>query len=220
MKTPVAILVRVSTSSQETARQRHELTAHAAAQGWEVVEVIEETVSGRAGEDERHGLRRVEELVAAGRVRKVLVHEVSRLARRPAVTHAFVERLEAAGVSLYWHAQRIETLLPTGKRNPAAGIMLALLAEMARAEVETLRERIMSGLAEARRKGRKLGRPAGTGDSPAALLRKHGDIVRLLREGQSIRHAAAISGKGISTVQRVKALVTAGYARGVFNSES
>jgi DNA invertase Pin-like site-specific DNA recombinase len=48
-------------------------------------------------------------------------------------------------VSLYWHAQAIETLLPGGKRNPAAGIMLALLAEMARNETETLRERIKSG---------------------------------------------------------------------------
>lgn len=61
--------------------------------------------------------------------------------------------LESYGVSLYWHAQAIETLLPSGKRNPAAGIMLAVLAEMARAETETLRERINSGLAEARRKG-------------------------------------------------------------------
>lgn len=79
---------------------------------------------------------------------------------------------------------------------------------------------ILSGLAEARRKGRKLGRPAGTGDSPVALLRKHGDIVRLLRDGHSIRHAATISGKAPGTVQRVKALVAACSARGVFNSES
>lgn len=208
MKTPVAILVRVSTSAQETARQVHELTAHAAAQGWEVVEVIEETVSGRAGEAERHGLHRVEELVAAGRVRKVLVHEVSRLARRPAVVHAFVERLDEVGVSLYWHAQGIETLLRSGKRNPAAGIMLALLAEMARAEVETLRERIKSGLDEARRRGQRLGRPAGSGMSADVRLGKHKDIVKLLREGHSVRNAAAITGRAPGTVQRVRALLS------------
>ena len=52
------------------------------------------------------------------------------------------------------HAQAIETLLDNGKRNPAAGLMLALLAEMTRNEAETLRERIQSGLEEARRKGR------------------------------------------------------------------
>ena len=50
--------------------------------------------------------------------------------------------LEGHGVSLYWHAQGIETLLPSGKRNPSAAIILAVLAEMARAETDTLRERI------------------------------------------------------------------------------
>lgn len=204
MKTPVAILVRVSTDRQEFARQVHELTAVALANGWEVVETIAETISGTAGADDRRGLQKVEEAVAAGRVRKVLVHEVSRLARRPAVLHAFVERLEEAGVSLYWHSQRIETLLPGGKRNPAAGIMLALLAEMARHEVETLRERIKSGLDAARRRGRRLGRPMGSGMSADVLLRKHGDVARLLRAGHSVRHAAKISGKGESTVQRVR----------------
>ena len=64
--------------------------------------------------------------------------------------------------SLYWHAQSIETLLPNGKRNPAAGIMLALLAEMARNESETLRERIKSGLALARSRGVILRRPKDT----------------------------------------------------------
>src|SRR5690606_2399943 len=95
--------------------------------------------------------------------------------------------------------------MPNGKRNPAAAIMFALLAEMARAERETLSERIKSGLQEARRKGRRLGRPEGSGHSQRELLAKHGDIRRRLREGQSIRNTAKITGKGVSTVQRVKA---------------
>jgi DNA invertase Pin-like site-specific DNA recombinase len=88
--------------------------------------------------------------------------------------------------------------------------MLAVLAEMATAEVETLRERIASGLAEARRKGVTLGRPAGTTATPAAFLEAHKDVVKLLKAGQSIRNAAKISGKGISTVQRVKACALVG----------
>ncbi len=110
-------------------------------------------------------------------------------------------------LTLYWHQQGIETLLPSGKRNPAAGIMFALLAEMARAERETLSERIKSGLKEARRKGRKLGRPQGTSMDDKELLIKHSDIVRRLREGHSIRNTAKITGKGGSTVQRVKAVM-------------
>ena len=109
------------------------------------------------------------------------------------------------GVSLYWHAQSIETLLPNGKRNPAAGIMLALLAEMARNESETLRERIKSGLALARKRGVLLGRRKGTTLTREQFLRKHKDIVRQIRAGQSVRNTAKIVEKGFSTVQRVKA---------------
>jgi len=84
--------------------------------------------------------------------------------------------------------------------------MVVLLSEIARAEVETLRDRIMSGLNEARKKGVKLGRPVGTTKSPADLLKKHQDIVRLLKNGHSVRHTTKITSKGFSTVQRVKAV--------------
>jgi DNA invertase Pin-like site-specific DNA recombinase len=146
--------------------------------------------------------RRQSESDGARRERRWLGQE--QIAKRRSVARQFVETLEECGVSLYWHAQGIETLLPNGKRNPAAGIMLALLAEMARNETETLRERINSGLAEARRKGVKLGRPNGTTLSRDHFLRKHKDIVRLLKADHSIRNTAKIVGKGASTVQRVK----------------
>ncbi len=205
VRSPVAILVRVSTAKQETQRQIAELQAYADRQGYEVVAICRETVSGSADDAERHSLRRVEELAQTGAIRKVLVHEISRLARKNSVAHKFVETLEGCGVSLYWHAQSIETLMPDGRRNPAAGIMLALLAEMARSELETLRTRINSGLAEARRKGVTLGRPKGTALSRDAFVRKHSDVTRLLKAGQSMRNAAKIAGKSLSTVQRVAA---------------
>lgn len=203
---PVAIVVRVSTSKQETARQVTELEALAKSKGWAVVEVCEETVSGSANIQDRPALQRVLQLAAEGTIKKVLVHEVSRVARRPSVALTFVEMLEEHCVSLYWHAQAIETLLPNCKRNPAAAIMLALLSEMARAEKETLVDRIKSGLAEARRKGRKLGRPEGTRMTEQAFLKKHSDVVKLLKAGQSVRHAAKIVGKAPSTVWQVKKL--------------
>jgi DNA invertase Pin-like site-specific DNA recombinase len=206
-KTPVVILVRVSTVKQETDRQISELRTYAKGKGYDVVEICRETISGTANGDDRHGLKRAVALAIEGKVKKVLVHEISRLARRNSVAHYFVETLEERGVSLYWHAQGIETLLPNGKRNPSAGIMLALLAEMARSEVETLRERIKSGLAQAKRKGVKLGRPLGTTLSPLVFLQKHKDILRQLKAGQSVRNTGKITGKGVSTVQRVKTCI-------------
>ncbi len=212
-KTPrAAILVRVSSKKQDTTRQVTELKKAAVSMGWEVVSIIHETMSGSAGNGggwdlakEREALERTLALAEAGEIDKVMVHEVSRVARRNSDAHRFLERLTDARVSLYWHAQKIETLLRSGKPNPAASLMFALLAEIARNERETLRERIMSGLDEARRKGKTLGRPKGTGATTGEFLRKHADIKRRLGKGLSIRETAAATGKGISTVQRVKA---------------
>ena len=86
---------------------------------------------------------------------------------------------------------------------------MAILSELARAEADTLRERIKSGLAEARRKGVKLGRRKGSTLPPADFLAKHRDLAKLLRNGCSIRHAAKITGKSASTVQRVKLATSA-----------
>lgn len=206
---PVAILVRVSTSKQEVVRQISELEAVAEANGWEVVETLQETISGNANLEDRPALRRIVQLGDTGKIKKLLVHEVSRLSRRPSVALTFVEILEGLKVSVYWLAQNVETLLPSGKRNPSAAIMLALLAEMAKAERETLRERILSGLEEAKRKGIKLGRPVGSSMDQTAYLQKHHRIVRLLQKGMSIRNSASVAEVDKATVCRVKRILEA-----------
>src|SRR5207253_10010037 len=101
---PVAILVRVSTAKQETARKISELRQYADGKGYEVIEVCQETISGSAEDHERDGLRRTEQLARDCKIKKVLVHEISRIARRNSVAHRFVETLEDCNVSLYWHA--------------------------------------------------------------------------------------------------------------------
>ena len=92
-KTPVAILVRVSTLRQETDRQMNELESYAASKGYEVVAVLKETISGKANADQREGLQQVLDLARSGSIKKVLVHEISRIARRSSITHSFVEQL-------------------------------------------------------------------------------------------------------------------------------
>jgi DNA invertase Pin-like site-specific DNA recombinase len=207
--TPVAILVRVSTTKQETSRQLQELQAVADARGWQVAEVVEETVSGNAGLEDRPALKRLVQLAGAGIIKKLLVHEISRLSRRPSVALTFVEVLEGCGVSLYWHSQSVETLLPNGKRNPASAIMLAILSEMARAERETLRERIVSGMAEARRKGVQIGRPKGTRMDEAQLLHRHRKVARFLRDGMSVRNSARLAGVDKNTALKVRQALAA-----------
>ncbi|MCX6864603.1 MAG: recombinase family protein, partial [Verrucomicrobia bacterium] len=110
-------------------------------------------------------------------VSPLMIDKLDRVRALGSQVDGFVERLLDLKVSLYWHSQRVETMLEGGKRNPAAGMMLAVLAEMALAERETLRERILSGLENARRRGRKLGRPVGTVMTPGQLLERHSGIV-------------------------------------------
>jgi DNA invertase Pin-like site-specific DNA recombinase len=116
--------------------------------------------------------------------------------------------MEDLGVSVYWKAQNLETLLPNGKRSHAAGIMLAIMAEAARNEIEVLSMRVRSGLAQAKRNGVKLGRPVGSSIPVEMFLKKHSDIVRLLKSDHSVRNTAKITEKGFSTVQRVKAAIS------------
>lgn len=202
MNIRAVILARVSTAKQETDRQITELQAVAKTKGWEVVAVIAETISGAS--KQRPDIDRVLELAKAGEISKVMVHEVSRIARRGGIARSFLDELDDLGISLYWHSQSIETRLENGKRNPAAGIMFALLSEIAASERETLVERTKSGLEEARRKGKVLGRPVGSTISTAELIAKHPDIAKLLKAGQSIRHCAAITGKSKGTVSAVR----------------
>lgn len=208
-QTPVVILVRVSSVKQQTDRQITELTQYATDHDYNVIEVIQESITGAAKKSDRSGLQRVEALAREGVIKKVLVHEVSRIARRNSIAHQFIETLEEFGVSVYWHSQKIETLLESGKRNPAASIMFSLLAELGRAERECLSERVISGQREAVRKGKTLGRPVGTTTPPDELLKKHSDIVRQLRRGKSNRDVAKIVEKGVSTVKRVRKLMKA-----------
>ena len=85
--------------------------------------------------------------------------------------------------------------------------MFALLSEMARNELETLKARIHSGLDEARRSGKTLARPKGTTLAPSALLTKHKDVVKRLNAGHSVRDTVKLTGKSQSTVQRVKKIL-------------
>ena len=67
-KVPVAILVRVSTTKQETNRQISELTSYATSKSYEVIKIADETISGRADDNDRHRLREIEELAQSGKI--------------------------------------------------------------------------------------------------------------------------------------------------------
>lgn len=144
---------------------------------------------------------------------KVLVQEVSRLGRSTVEVLQVVEELTELGVSIYVQNFGIETLKKgrTGspgdgklQRNPVAQFLFTLLAEFARLKRETLRERILSGMEEARRKGKKIGRPEGSLKEAENYLQDYPGVVRNLKQGLSLRQAAKVCEVSVNTVRKVK----------------
>ena len=57
-------------------------------------------------------------------------------------------------------------------------------------------------------KGGKLGRKVDSVKTAEHMKAEYREVIRLLRKGYSIREVAKLCGKGVSTVQRVKRLLT------------
>lgn len=200
------IFVRVSKKEQDYQRQVEDLRAVARSQAVQVVAEISEKMSGVKRNQDREGIQQLLELSRRGTIQKVLVSEVSRLGRSTVEVLHIVEELTQLGVSIYVQNFGIETL-KHGKRNPVAQFMFTLLAEFARLERETLRERIVSGMDEARRQGIAIGRPVGKTEDKEVFLKKYAAVARQLRAGLSVRKTAKLCGVAINTVRKVKALL-------------
>jgi DNA invertase Pin-like site-specific DNA recombinase len=196
------IFVRVSKREQDYQRQLEDLRALAKAQNLKIVAEIAEKVSGAKNNQERDGVQELLRLAQKGIIQKVLVQEVSRLGRSTVEVLKVLEELTSLRVSVYVQNFGFETL-KNGKRNPIAQFMFTLLAEFARMERETLRERILSGMEEARRQGKHLGRPDGSFENKETFLKKYPSVVRNLRQGISVRKTAKICDTSINTVRKV-----------------
>lgn len=202
---PVALFVRVSTKEQDYSRQVADLTAYARRQEYHITQVIHETGSAtRRSNVDRPELDQLLQLCLTKAIKKVLVTEFSRLGRRRSETPALMEAITQAGVSIYAHNLGLETLLPNGRRNPVASIVIAVMIEIDAMETERLSERILSGLAEARRRGKQLGRPKGSVKQQEQLLTDYAGVLKDLKAGLSIRQIAAYREVSTDTVQRVK----------------
>jgi DNA invertase Pin-like site-specific DNA recombinase len=107
--------------------------------------------------------------------------------------------LNGAGCDLYLERQAVDTTTPAGR---TLFQMLGVFAEFERAIIQ---ERINAGIARAREKGTKSGKPIGR----ARVDPKIEDAIRAsLASGKGILKTARECRVGSSTVQRVKAAMT------------
>jgi DNA invertase Pin-like site-specific DNA recombinase len=125
-------------------------------QGWVIDEQFcDEGVSGARGRDKRPKFDRLLKEVVRGKINVVAAWLVDRLGRSLQDLVGFLGELSAAGCDLYLEKQAVDTTTPAGR---ALFQMLGVFAEFERAIIQ---ERIHAGLARAREKGTKSGRPIG-----------------------------------------------------------
>lgn len=201
------IFARVSTSSQEYDRQVNELTTLAANNSWSVEAVFAEKVSGAKSNMERAELLRMVAFVESNHIDKVLVAELSRLGRDTLQVLQVIEMLNNKGISLYIQNYNIETLTQEGKVNAMSQFLITILAEVARMERKTIRERIESGYQNYRANGGKVGRKVGYKKSEDMLKEQYTEEIKLLRKGYSLRNISKLTGTSVNTIRKCKSLI-------------
>ena len=205
MKT--VIFARVSTNVQDYNRQVNELTVLAKSNGWSVEAVFAEKISGAKANTERTELLNMISYVESNHIDKVLVTELSRLGRDTLQVLEVIEMLNKKEISLYIQNYAIETLTKAGKVNAMRKFLMTILAEVARMERKTIRERVESGYNNYRANGGIVGRRTGYKKAEEAMKTQYIEEIKLLRKGYSLRNISKITGTSINTIRKCKSLI-------------
>ena len=218
MGTKTAVIyARVSSvgDRQNTDRQVKNLSDYALYKGYEVLGVYTEHISGAMKNGERPVLREAIERCKVEAQNQIpdsgmrscvilLVSELSRLRRNAFEVLETVKELADSGINLYMQKEQMTLLGDDGKPSIFAPIMLATLSTCAQLERDNISFRLNSGRKQYVEKGGKLGRSSGSTKSQDKKREEYRKVINLLNKGYAIRDVAKLTGKGISTVQRVK----------------
>lgn len=181
----VARYLRVSTKDQNLDLQRDETAALAAQRGWRIVETFEDHgISG--SKDRRPALDRMLASARRGRFDCVLVWRSDRLFRSLKHLVTTVHDLGEQGVGFVSCTEAFDTQSASGR------LLLHVLAAMGEFERTIIAERSAAGVAAARRRGVRLGRPRAQFDLDRAIA--------LRASGQSYKNIAAVIGVSVGVL--------------------
>ncbi|MGH9734344.1 MAG: recombinase family protein [Candidatus Acidiferrales bacterium] len=193
-----AIYARVSTtgSGQSPEMQLRELREYIARRGWDAAgEYVDAGISG--AKERRPELDR---LMTAARRRQfdaVVVYRYDRFARSLRHLVNALEDFRALGIDFVSLHEGVDTSTPNGR------LVFGIFASIAEFERELIRGRVRSGLAAAKARGARLGRPRVAVDAARiAALRAQGLSWRAVAlemdlSTRSVRRAALARGKNL-----------------------
>jgi DNA invertase Pin-like site-specific DNA recombinase len=183
-----AVYARVSThNGQNPQMQLEEIRTYCANRGWEVAEEYVDTgISG--AKEHRPALDRLLTACHKRHVDAVVVYRYDRFARSLRQLVNALEEFRALGIDFVSLHEGVDTSTPNGR------LVFGIFASIAEFERELIRDRVRSGLASAKAKGKRLGRPRLVVDS--------NKIASLRRAGESWATIGATLGIGEGTVRR------------------
>lgn len=203
----VVIFTRVSTRIQDNQRQVNDLNEIAGRRGWNVEKVFCEQISGATSNKNRGELVAMLDYISVNHIEKVMVTELSRLGRDTVQVLEVIERLNELGVSLYIDNYNIETLTSDGKINAMSQFMVTILAEVARMERRTIRERMESGYVNYINAGGRVGRKTGYHKTADIMQVEYTEELRLLRKGISLRNVSKLTGTSVNTLRKCRSML-------------
>jgi DNA invertase Pin-like site-specific DNA recombinase len=203
VKNRVCLFTRVSTDKQCNDRQVLELKEYCERQGYSVVKTISTTITGSKTQKDRPDL--IELFASAKRKEfdKVLVTEISRIGRNAKDVRNTVDELHSIKIGIIFKNLGIESLDEQDKETFVTNIIISIYSELASEERNILVQRIKSGIASAKSKGKKLGRPEGS-ENIDTLLKRYHRLVKDLRSGVSIRQGMRLHNVSKGTVLKIK----------------
>jgi len=148
--------------------QLEELRAYCQRRQWEIAEEFIDTgISG--SKESRPGLNRLLADAKRRRFDAVLVYRYDRFARSLRQLVNALAEFDALGIHFISLHEGVDTSTPNGR------LVFGIFASIAEFERELIRGRVRSGLAAAKARGARLGRPRVTVDAArAAILRSQG----------------------------------------------
>lgn len=204
----VVIHSRVSTSIQDYKRQTEELLEFSNKMNYEVVSTFEEKISGGKTNEERPELMKMINFIKKNKIDKVLCWELSRIGRNTIEVLKTIQLLNENCISLYIKNHNIETLNDKCEINPMSQFLIQILTSVSEMEKTQIRQRIKSGYESYRKNGGKVGRKEGFKKDNETLLTEHKDVVKLLKQGYSVRKTMKLTDKSSGTIQKIKKIIT------------